>query len=466
MRLILSRVALALLVPVAALDTASCAEADSSPAVPEPASSTGHADLGEFVAHVSPRNRTIRFERVSHGNKKSRGAGVEAQSVDEITIAQDDIPGSGPANTVELVTNSVGTNGECPAGFQTKSFCGNVTLRSFYAGRALSNVYAQVTKITDTAGNNLSGHSGINSSPSYVVGGSTLLSNNLGLWRYTGAGVTTGGVIAQSTATNGGGNAGTLDWVFANPDDADTAIYIHVFATLTYSNYTFSSLSPTIPTVNNACLSGGFKHATQSSGTAVFQRDVPFPFTFYGTTYTPGTSAGKLTFIRAAGIGFGALSTLSSAPFNTGTNILLPNSASNTVFKPGIYPFWENLNYTTNNGSVGSSPSALCSLVSGSEPNRSLIVTWHDMKYFGETSVVYPASPTMNISAILHEGSDVIDFVYGIMTDTNTQTRANGALATIGVQNETGTAATVKHMIAGSVTAPGTGCMYTLTPNP
>ncbi|APR84921.1 bacillopeptidase F [Minicystis rosea] len=459
-----SSLVLVTLFAVAATSASGCAGSEETRSDDEPAAPSGRVHVGEFIAHVSPRRGTISFERVA---RTPRGPGVTPQSLDEITLTQDNVPGSGPANTVELVTNSTGIDGECPAGFQTKTFCGNVTLRSFYAGRALSNVYVQATKITDNDGNDLSGHSGKNSDASYVVGASTLLSNTLGLWRYTGSGVTTPGVIAQSTATNGGGNAGSRDWVFDNPDGADTHIHLHVFATLTYSSYTFSSLSPTLPTINNACVQGGTKNLSQSSGISMFQMNVPFPFTLYGTTYLPGTTAGKLTMSRYGAIGFGALSTATGSAYNTGTNVALPSTAA-AAHRPAIYPFWENLNYTTNNSTITNSPSGVCTLVSGAEPNRLLVVTWHDMKFTGDTGAVYPGSPNITFSAILHEGSDVIDFAYGVMANS-VASRANGGAATIGVQNEAGTVATAKNSVAGSVTTNtvvGNGCKYTLTPNP
>src|SRR4051794_32048985 len=119
MRLTRSRAILTVLVLLTAFDTAGCADpGDTAPGGPEAAAPAGRVDLGEFVAHLSPRNRTLTFERIT----RAKGSGSPGstphstpQSVDEITIAQDDIAGSGTANTVELVTNSVGTNGECPS---------------------------------------------------------------------------------------------------------------------------------------------------------------------------------------------------------------------------------------------------------------------------------------------------------------------------------------------------------------
>ncbi len=171
------------LLSVLATMAAGCADAgDALPDAEPDAVPSGHVDLGEYVAHLSPKRGTLTLERI---HRKAAGPGIGAQSIDEITVDQDGVPGIGTANTVELVTNSMGTDSACPTGYQTKSFCGNVTMRSFYAGRALNNVYLQVTRITDEAGVDTTTHSGMNSDPAFST-----LGNSLGLWKFTGTGVT------------------------------------------------------------------------------------------------------------------------------------------------------------------------------------------------------------------------------------------------------------------------------------
>jgi len=410
--------------------------------------------VGTFVARVSPKKGTFEILPTS---KAPRPPALAPQSLDELTIDVDDVPDTtngNITNVVELVTNSTDI---CPAGYSsTDFFCASVTTRSFFNTRGLSNVHLYIAKLTDADGNDTTAYAGQNSDPSFSA-----LNNTLGLWKYTGTNVATRGVLAARTATNQGGNAGTRDLVFARGDGGDFYAYFYVYATLTYSGYTMSPLSTALPAITNACTQGGSKRITSTGGLSMLQLNLPFPFTFYGTNYALGAANSKLTVSRFGALGFGALSTATGSAYNTGASVALP-STSATTFKPGIYPFWENLNYTTTNATVTTSPSAFCTLTAGSEPNRQLVLTWHDMKYTGETSAVYPLSPAMTISAILHEGSDVIDFIYGVMTDLPV-TRANGAVAVVGVQNEAGTVATAKNMIANSVAA---NSMYTLTPMP
>lgn len=449
-----SKHALPLLLAIA-LGAAGCSggepadlESDTSPAAPE-----AHV-VGTFMARVSPRSGTFEIVRAS---KAPSPPGLAPESLDDLTIDVDGTPNTttgNVSNVVELVTNSVDV---CPSGYSSvDSFCASVTTRSFFNTRALSNVYLYVAKLTDADGNDTTAYAGRNSNASFSA-----LGNTLGLWKYTGDNVTSPGVLAAKTATNQGGNAGTRDLVFARGDGGDFYVYFHVYATLTYSSYAMSTLTAGIPATNNACTQGGAKLLTQSSGTSMAQVSLPFPFTFYGTTYTVGAANAKLTMSRYGAMGFGALSTANGSIYNTGPKVGLPTT-NNVAFKSGIFPFWEDLNYTTNNSTVANSPSALCTLTSGAEPNRQLVVTWHDMKYTGDTSAVYPGSPNVTVSAILHEGSDVIDFVYGTMLNP-VASRANGGVATVGVQNETGTVATAKNSVAGSVAA---NSMYTLTPQP
>src|SRR5262245_27233979 len=91
---------------------------------PETAAPTRGIVMGEFIAHISPRSGKIEFEPV-----KRASPSLKTQSIDSLNIVQDDNPNSGPPTTVELITNSVGSNGQCPPGYQSNTFCGNVTLR-------------------------------------------------------------------------------------------------------------------------------------------------------------------------------------------------------------------------------------------------------------------------------------------------------------------------------------------------
>ncbi len=207
-----------------------------APAAPPPREGSFTAD---FRAHLRPGARTITFERI---DTRSGAPGTRPQDLIDLTVTQDTIAGSGPANSVELVTNTVGYNTECPVGYQTKSFCGNVTLRHFY-DLALSDVHVQVTKVTDAGNAIISGHGGINNDAS-IHG----LDASQGLWKYTSAGASSSGGVGRAPD-----NLATRDWVFANPDDADTWIYLRVVASL----YPTLWYNPGFTTTQSAPLLGG-----------------------------------------------------------------------------------------------------------------------------------------------------------------------------------------------------------------
>jgi hypothetical protein len=381
-------------IPLAAIGLAlitGCVDAGGSdggpPAAPlEPPPAEG-AVIAEVIAHLRPSEGTISFEPVPPASP-----GLKAQSIEELNLAQDDNPGTGLRTTVELVTNSVGYNAECPAPYQVNTFCGNVTLTSFYQ-RPLSDVFVQVTSITPSMG-----HSGVNSDPSEYG-----LSDAFGLWKYTAPAATTEGVIGQPPH-----NAGTRDWVFANPDNADTSILLRVLSSLKYSGYIFDfSSSPFI----DAC-SGGLS-TTATSG----QQTMPFPFTLYQSTSTVVryNIKGMITFGNVNG----------SA---SGSNVALPNGSAP---KPSVFVFWDNLKY----GPGGK----MCYKVVGSAPNRQVAITWNNMT-FADAPDLNTAS--LQFGAILNEGTNAISVVYNAMNGFTT--RPSGDSATIGVQNEAGSAATAE----------------------
>jgi hypothetical protein len=290
---------------------------------------------------------------------------------------------------VELTTNSVGSNGECPAGYQTNTFCGNVTLRHFYS-RSLANVFVQATSITPPTG-----HNGLNSDPSEFG-----LDDTYGLWKYTSPGAAVPGVLGQAPF-----NEATRDWVFADPDGADTSIVLRVVASLKYAGYTFDfGSSPFI----DACSGGA------STTVASAQQTMPFPFTLYGSTNT------IVRYNRRGMITFGSVTGSAS-----GTNVALPNTGAP---KPMISVFWDNIVY----GAGGS----MCYKVVGSAPNRQVVITWNNMSFADAAD--QPA--TLQFGAILTEGTNNVEVVYNTMNGPTP--RADGAGATVGVQNEAGTAAT------------------------
>ena len=392
-----------------------------APEGPSPvALSDGSQVVSEYVLQVRPRSKTTKLVRLKPG--VSGRPGFTPQSVDSINAIQDDTPGAGPANSVELNTTDVTYGATCPGG-QAASFCGTVVLGSFYT-RPLNNVFVQVTSITDVNGVALTGHSGINSdsAPSWMTGDSSL-----GLWKYTATAATNAGVIGTSP-----NNFGTRIWSFANPDDADTNILLRVVSTLSYKDYTRTG--PTTATFINSCPTNNDNAANGND----VPLTLPFEFTFYGIQGT--TSA---IFNRNGVATLGGVTPPQAADNSTFKSITLPdNTLPRVSASPGIYAFWDKLNYNT-------TQSAICHSTLGTAPNRQFVFAWRNMKGF--TNV----TNTMNISfnVILTEGSDTIDMVYGVMagasgndatsfptsptTITNAQ-RAQGKKAIIGVQGPNG----------------------------
>lgn len=404
-----------LALPIAAALAAGGCNSGSDSDEPEPAPKAPEGNvIAEYVLKIRPREANpFVLQRVVRAPKGANGGpGISPQSWDTATLSQDDTPGTGPADTVELVTNSTGTNGSCPAPYQTNTFCGNVTLRSFYT-RSLSHVYVEVTSITDaTTGASLTDHSGVNSDTA-----PSGLSSALGLWRHTGQGVTTAGVLGKTSPYN----AGARDWVFANPDGADTNIYLRVVTALTYASYT-RSLS--FRSFVDACTVSGATNLGKTNGVAT--ATLPFTFTLYGFSST------ALSFTKKAQVLLGSSFSFSS----NGNNVQLP---SNSAAKPGMFPFWDDLTYGT-----GAS-SALCYVTQNSEPNRLFRITWKQMDFTSNGSKTDKIA-NMNFTLTLREGSNEIDMNYSTMSGPST--RAQGGYtdgtqgATVGVQDQTGTVAT------------------------
>lgn len=397
---------------------AGCAEDPlGSPAEPELGTPESSVVVAEFIARVSPRERSVSITRVEADPGRTGAPGLTAQSIDELSIVEDGVAGTGTSNTVELITNSVGVNGDCPAGYQASTFCANVTLRHFY-NRPLSNVFVQVVNVRAEDGvTMLPDHGAVNGD--YPELG---LDATYGLWKYTADAAAYPGVLAQSP-----NNAGSRDWVFANPDDASTWIKFRVVASLTYAGYMMDYSSQ--PFVD-AC-AGGTNLGKVSSAT----QTMPFPFTLYNATNT------TVRFNKRGMITFGSVNGTA-----TGSNLNLP---SGLAPKPALFTFWDDIGY-----GAGAN-SAMCYRVLGSAPNRQYVITWKEMNFVPVAD--QPASLTF--SAFLNEGTDFIDLVYGNMTGNS---RASGASATVGVQNATANTSTHEYNTADF----GTGEAYTLVPIP
>lgn len=418
---------------VAAL-ASGCADSDPSPADSSDAP-TGPA-VAEFVIHVQPRAGKVSFHRLSaaaaEAQAKHVGPGLSPQAMADVNVVSDDVEGSGPANSVELVTTSVtdtfgtGAQGGCPA----NSLCGDVKLNSFWS-RTLNNTYVEITSMTDSTGQPLSGHAATNSDAPPSTCQSGCPSNSLGLWKYQSASVDTTHFSFGSTGVvaPGAANGASRTWVFANPDDAEWYAYMRVVASTTYSNYSLGS-PLTMPAYNDACTVGtgetrlnivaanNGRTQTQPANTnSEVYVVLPFQFTFYGTNYAAGS---RLNFSKWGNATFSVGAATGGAIPSTGNNSALPSTSAP---RPGIFPFWDNFAWA-NTGSRG-----LCAKSVGSTPNRQVVISWKRVAASGNGN----SGPYATFGMVLNEGSEEIWFDYS---------SGSGAWsATIGAQDANGTTA-------------------------
>lgn len=136
----------------------------------------------------------------------------------------------------------------------------------------------------------------------------------------------------------------------------------------------------------------------------VVELALPFPFTFYGTTYTAvyASSNGNLQFDTQ--------------------NVAYSNACLNPELAPAmgdlIAPYWDDLDLRL----VGFLETA----VVGEEPNRIFVIEWDGVPRYSE-------SDTVTFEVQLFEGSNDIVFLY---EDVTAEASHNGDGATIGLQSE------------------------------
>jgi hypothetical protein len=129
---------------------------------------------------------------------------------------------------------------------------------------------------------------------------------------------------------------------------------------------------------------------------------LPFPFTFYGTTYTELTASSN-----------------GNVQFST-DNANYANSCLTPAYDMGdmIAPFWDDLDLRY----VGYLETA----VVGEAPNRIMVIEWDDVPR-------YETGEPVTFALQLHEGSNDMVFLYESVTQSDGH---NGRKATIGLQSE------------------------------
>lgn len=136
--------------------------------------------------------------------------------------------------------------------------------------------------------------------------------------------------------------------------------------------------------------------------------DLPFPFLFYGNTYSKAwvSTNGHLNFLASV-VGFS-----NTGIPSTGT----PNAA--------IYPFWDDLNVVDGTGQVLTG-------TSGVAPNRSFVIEWRGVSFYRD------ATRQIDFQAQLNEDGSIVTRYRGLDPDP----RERGSSATVGIENASGTVA-------------------------
>ena len=158
---------------------------------------------------------------------------------------------------------------------------------------------------------------------------------------------------------------------------------------------------------------------------------LPFAFTFYGQTYNSGfvCTNGFVSF--TAGV----------CPF---TNSTIPNTGAPNA---AVYPYWDDL-------FVDGLASVRTELL-GSAPNRSFVIEWRNVAYFGDFS------RRVDFEVILHENGQIQTEYRNIADDG----REKGNSATLGIESETGTVGLQYASNEAVIGSPDFAVLYRLPPS-
>jgi len=115
-----------------------------------------------------------------------------SQGLCAINLVQDGVAGSGPADSIELVSNSIATNAGCAGYTGSPLSCANVTIRSFFTA-PIGSLVVQVTQLVPATGYTVQNGDSVVGTPT-----------GLGLWDY-----------GAFTAAGGARDSWSHDWVFA-----------------------------------------------------------------------------------------------------------------------------------------------------------------------------------------------------------------------------------------------------------
>lgn len=222
-----------------------------------------------------------------------------------------------------------------------------------------------------------------------------------GLWRY--------GDLRGNRA------GGQREWRFSLPTCDDFIFNVKVMGTLLQDTYTASGDSKTsdgqsVPWIDACQLPGHTRVLTNAGpGSYVDGIALPFPFTFYDFVFD--TDEAPILTISANGA-------LGALPAETGSQ---PLPGDNVYM---MYPFWDQLQL---------GPDGVCYATVGSAPTRRFVATWHKADIVGTA-----ATEELTFSAVLHESTDRVEFLYDRWSDNPSNCKnsdeSRGSRAIIGIQ--------------------------------
>lgn len=182
------------------------------------------------------------------------GLRMASQGLCALEIVQDGVAGTGPVNSLELVTDNTGLDEACPAAAGSPAFCGDVTIRSFYT-RPLSNLYAQIDSLVPSSGFAVA-------NGDQVVGATS----GLGSWAY------------PNLEAAGGASSATRNWLF-NRSGGNFTFTGRVVANVPElcNGLTTTATASSTRAPNAAASSGLHRHRRLRCGLDLQRRPLPYP---------------------------------------------------------------------------------------------------------------------------------------------------------------------------------------------
>ncbi len=179
-----------------------------------------------------------------------------------------------------------------------------------------------------------------------------------------------------------------------------------------YPDAGYTMTQPPSPTFVDACaLSGSVTVLASHTDSDTGKLTLPFVFDFYGVPQTEYWANTKGV------VGF------DGTPTHIGTFACpLPQTLVNP--HPAVYAFADDLETRT---------TGMCIAVTGTKPDRQLVITWEN------AALVSNTASHLTFSVVLTETNNTIDVLYGSMTGP---TEAQGTLAVIGLEDQSGTLST------------------------